>query len=93
MKHIVVSFSLMFPEHNKHQAAYRALGALGLIGFQNGVVLPSNTVMGIWWTDVPTEEIRSTVMYSLNQAGANPSAVFVARCEEAAWWGQPIKQQ
>lgn len=91
MKHVVVSFSLSQANQTTWQSAYQALASLGLTPIQNGIGLPSGTVMGVWWTDVSSEEIRATLIYALNQAGVNPAAIIVAKCEEAAWWGPPIK--
>ncbi|HKY40851.1 MAG TPA: hypothetical protein VJN18_33180 [Polyangiaceae bacterium] len=71
--------------------ANRLLGELGLRRAASNVYLPPGTFMGVWVVPEATiEEIRTTLVYSLEQTGVTVVGLLVASFNELAWRGPAV---
>lgn len=86
MKHVLVTFDLHEATHAQYVTAYSTLAGLGLSAANQNIVLPSTTVMGIWWADVTAVDLRQLLVEQLLAAGVPVKALLVALYEQSAWW-------
>jgi hypothetical protein len=86
MKHVLVTFDLTEASSEQYKAAYRVLAGLGLTAVQNNILLPTTSVIGVWWEDNNAAEIRWALLNALLNAGVRVDALAVAIFAEAAWW-------
>jgi hypothetical protein len=86
VKSILVTFDLVDGNAETYRRAFTELARLGLVVIAQNVQLPSTTVLGTWFEEHTTAQIRDILLFSLAAVQAPPKALAVAVFAEAAWW-------
>lgn len=71
-------------------ATYIALAELGFLRVTQNILLPTKSVMGLWFGEDGVEQIRTSIVSYLLQKDLPLQRIVVAHFDSCAWIGTPI---